>query len=94
MLTKVEMLKMLVGLKEVNDLDLVEDDAVLNASCSASDKPTGINMVSLGLNPGLMPICRPISFGFTFSLFPARNTVTVLQRLDSGNFFLSTPNLV
>ncbi len=31
------MLKMLVGLKEVNDLDLVQGDAVLAASCPESD---------------------------------------------------------
>jgi len=38
MLTQVEMLKMLVGLKEVNDLDLVDDNAVMVASCQDSDR--------------------------------------------------------
>ncbi len=40
MLTQEEMLKMLVGLKEVNDLDLVDDNAVLAASCRDSDRGT------------------------------------------------------
>ena len=38
MLTKEEMLKMLVGLKEVNDLDLVDGNTVLAASCQDSDR--------------------------------------------------------
>ncbi len=40
MLTRAEILKMLVGLKEVNDIDLLMDDDILNASCIESDKPT------------------------------------------------------
>lgn len=39
MLPGIEILKMIVGLKEVNDLDLLED-AVLNTICVASDKTT------------------------------------------------------
>ena len=47
MLSRAEMLTMLVGLKEVNDLDLVEGDSVLNVSCTESDKSTVRAMASL-----------------------------------------------
>ena len=40
MLTRNEILKMIVGLKEVNDLDLLKSDTLLNVSCIDSDKST------------------------------------------------------
>ncbi len=40
MLTRNEILKMIVGLKEVNDLDLLKDDTLLNVSRFDLDKKT------------------------------------------------------
>jgi hypothetical protein len=47
MLSPSEMLTMLVGLEEVNDLDLVEDDAVLMASCADEDRETVRSMAAI-----------------------------------------------
>jgi len=47
MLSPAEVLKMLVGLKEVNDLDVINDDAVLAASCTESDKATVRSMAAI-----------------------------------------------
>jgi len=48
MLTKEEIIKMLVGLEATNDLDLVNDDKVLSiAVCSKSDRAKVKQMASL-----------------------------------------------
>jgi len=61
MLTKNEMLRMLIGLKEVNDLDLVASDAVLAASCHEADNATVRMMAS---------IVEEIYDGFDYELSP------------------------
>lgn len=38
MLTRVQLLKMLVGLKKANDIDLVGDDDVMRVSCNDADR--------------------------------------------------------
>lgn len=47
MLNAGDVLKMLVGLKEVGDLDIVSSDAVLSSACSAKDRPTVLAMAEL-----------------------------------------------
>lgn len=39
-----DVLKMLVGLKEVGDLDIVSSDAVLSSACSTNNRPTVLAM--------------------------------------------------
>lgn len=47
MLSAGDVLKMLVGLKEVDDLDIVSSDAVLSSACKAEDRPTVLAMAAI-----------------------------------------------
>jgi len=46
MLTRDQLLKMLVGLRKVNDIDLVDVDEVLRVSCRESDRKTVRSMAA------------------------------------------------
>lgn len=47
MLSAGDVLKMLVGLKEVGDLDIVSSDAVLSSTCRNEDRPTVLAMAAI-----------------------------------------------
>lgn len=47
MLSAPEVLKLLVGLKEVGDLDIVSSDVILSIACKTEDRPTVLMMAAI-----------------------------------------------